>query len=90
MIVRRLETLGLGTKQRGVGVKKKSMLISSALTGDSEDGRSGPSANMGHSRRGGRYEGKMILLWQQSRLKSSLAVPATFRAIYICLCRYLG
>lgn len=36
-----------------------------------------------HSRRIGRFEGKVIFLWQQSRLKSSLALLTTFYTIYM-------
>ena len=48
-------------------------------------GMAGASASMGRSRRGGVLSGKAILLWQQSGLKSSLAVPTTYCTIYITL-----
>lgn len=48
-------------------------------------GMAGASASMGRSRRGGVLLGKAILLWQQSGLKSSLAVPTTYCTIYVTL-----
>lgn len=84
-VLRRGEALGLGTlltKQRGVSVKKKSMLTSRSLW---DPGDGGSIASVGCSRRGGMCEGTTILPWQQSGLESSLAVPATFYAIYMPL-----